>query len=362
MKTTAELLTRTHFREDVFERDEHKCVVCGTPAKDAHHIIERRLWPDGGYFLDNGVSVCTPCHLKAESTEISCDQLREAAGIKTIYLPPHLYSDQAYDKWGNEILPNGTRLMGELFHDESVQKVLKPVLHLFTTRVKYPRTYHLPWSPGMNKDDRMWSSDTYKWFNDNEPEIVITAKMDGENTTMYSDYMHARSVEYESHPARHRTKAFHAQIAYEIPPGWRVCVENLYAFHNIHYQYLPAYEQMFSIWTDKNECLSWDETETWAKLIGIPLVPVLYRGKWSSWSMPHFRKGVTHLDGDECEGYVVRVAGQFHYREFRQKVGKYVRAGHIQNHGKKYDRVIPNVINSYEDHVTELVNETVRNK
>jgi hypothetical protein len=27
-------------------------------------------------------------------------------------------------------------------------------LSLFADRVKYPRTFHLPWSPGMNRDDR----------------------------------------------------------------------------------------------------------------------------------------------------------------------------------------------------------------
>ena len=69
-------------------------------------------------------------------------------------MPPHLYRDQPYDKWGNPVLPNGTRLRGELFDDASVQKVLAPVLALFTDRVKYPRTYHLPWSPGLTDDDR----------------------------------------------------------------------------------------------------------------------------------------------------------------------------------------------------------------
>ena len=44
------LLTRDQFREGVFKRDNHKCVICRAPAVDAHHIIERRLWTDGGYY------------------------------------------------------------------------------------------------------------------------------------------------------------------------------------------------------------------------------------------------------------------------------------------------------------------------
>ena len=55
-----ELLSRDDFRELTFQRDGHRCVLCGAPAQDAHHIIERRLFPDGGYYLGNGASVCGP--------------------------------------------------------------------------------------------------------------------------------------------------------------------------------------------------------------------------------------------------------------------------------------------------------------
>jgi hypothetical protein len=83
------------------------------------------------------------------------------------------------------------RLRGELFDDESVQKILSPVLHLFLDYVKYPRTYHLPWSPGMTKDDRQIKSiDVFEG-----KDIVVTLKMDGENTNWYKDYCHARSLE-----------------------------------------------------------------------------------------------------------------------------------------------------------------------
>lgn len=128
------LLSRDEYREAVFTRDGYRCVICGVPAVDAHRILERKLWPDGGYFLGNGASVCGDCHLKAESTEISCDELRQRCGIERVLLPPQLHgdADQSYDKWGNPILPNGQRLRGKLFDDEGVQKVLAPVLHLFT--------------------------------------------------------------------------------------------------------------------------------------------------------------------------------------------------------------------------------------
>lgn len=119
------LLSRDAFRESVFARDHYKCVFCDKDAVDAHHIIERRLWPDGGYYLNNGASVCAEHHLMCEKTNISVEDVRFAAGITSIIVPPHLYDDHIYDKWGNPILDDGSRGKGELFYDESVQKVLR---------------------------------------------------------------------------------------------------------------------------------------------------------------------------------------------------------------------------------------------
>ena len=100
------LLTRDAFREGIFTRDRHKCVICGAPAVDAHHIVERRLFSDGGYYLNNGASLCEKHHLGAEMTILDTQTIREAAQIGQIVLPEHLYSESEYDKWGNEILKN----------------------------------------------------------------------------------------------------------------------------------------------------------------------------------------------------------------------------------------------------------------
>lgn len=328
------LLNRKDFRNSVFERDYHKCVICGEPAVDAHHITERRLFPDSGYYLDNGASLCEKHHLEAEKTTISTDEIRKAAGITSIILPPHLYTDAEYDKWGNQILKNGQRLQGELFQDESVQKILAGVLDLFTSRVKYPRTYHLPWSPGMYRDDRMMTD--VKIF-ENQP-VIICEKLDGENTTWYSDYMHARSINSGSHPSRNWVKNLWAQKAYNIPEGWRVCGENMFAKHAIHYSKennneLNSYFYMFSIWDEQNMCLSWEETKEWSVLLEIELVPVLYEGIWD---MAYIEELNARMSSSTCstEGYVVRLMREYHYSEFRDVCGKYVRRDHVQNnHG-----------------------------
>lgn len=323
-----DLLSRDDFRNGVFARDKHLCVVCRRPAVDAHHILERRLFgSSGGYYLDNGASVCEEHHLAAESTVLSCDELRERCGIKTIVLPEHFYEDQAYDKWGNPILPNGQRLRGELFDDESVQKIIKPVLHLFTSRVKYQRTHHFPWSPNVSSDDKIIPN--LSGFEGEE--VVVTVKMDGEQTSMYRDGFHARSIDTAPHPSRDWLWGVHRRTGHDIPESWRVCGENLYAVHSIHYHNLPAYFLVFSIWDQKNFCQSWDDTEEWAKLLELKTVPVIYRGPWDE-------KRIRDLDletyaGDPCEGYVVRVARSFHYKEFRNVVAKVVRKNHLHTHG-----------------------------
>jgi len=328
------LLDRTTFREMVFKRDNGNCVFCSKLAKDAHHILERRLWPDGGYYLDNGASVCEEHHLKCESTEISVEEVRAACNITKPVIPPHLYDDMQYDKWGNPILPNGTRLRGELFEDESVQKVLKPYLNLFTHYVKYPRTYHLPWSPGMNNDDRRMESIS-SFIN---KEVIVMEKLDGENTTMYKDYIHARSLDSLNHPSRNWIKQFWNTISYEIPEGWRINAENMYAKHSISYTNLESYCYGFAIWNNKNICLDWDQTLEWFQLLNIPHPKILYKGTFHENTI----RGII-INEKECEGYVLRLADSFAYKDFKTSVGKYVRKNHIQTvkhwmHGQPIER------------------------
>ena len=46
-KSSTKLLTRDEYREAVFARDKHRCVICDSPAVDVHHIVERKLWVEG---------------------------------------------------------------------------------------------------------------------------------------------------------------------------------------------------------------------------------------------------------------------------------------------------------------------------
>lgn len=201
---------------------------------------------------------------------------------------------------------------------------------------KYPRTPHLPWSPGATSDDAWCPS-----FEALERGlIVVTEKMDGENTTMYRDHMHARSIDSKHHPSRSWVKSLHQAIAYQIPEGWRICGENLYARHSIAYNDLKSYFMMFSIWDDKNTCLSWDETLEWAALLGLETPPVLYYGPWDERMLRAIK-----LDEAQQEGYVVRTARAFPYAEFSTHVAKWVRADHVQTDEHwMFAQLVPNAL------------------
>ena len=311
------LLARDEFRDSVFKRDKYACVNCSNPSKDAHHIIERRLFSDGGYYLENGASLCSDCHLLAEQTLLSCEEIRRKLKVEHFPIPEHFYSDINYDKWGNIIQPDGTRLKGELFYDLSVQKILGEggVLDLFKKYVKYQRTYHLPHS-NLLKDDRMLEDDS----NFAGEEVVVSLKMDGENTTMYNDHIHARSVDSNNHPSRNWVKGLWSKISYLIDENMRVCGENLYAVLSIKYTSLPTYFMVYSIWID-NVCLSWEETLEYAYLLGLEPVPVIYKGIYDLKEITDAFKSYEK----ENEGYVVRLASEFTYQDFRRSVAKYVK-------------------------------------
>lgn len=245
MKNQPQLLTRDKFREGCLERDNYKCVVCNDRESElsVHHIIERRLWSDGGYYMENGASLCEDCHRKAESTLWSCQYIRERAKIEKVFLPDGWYYDTEYTKWGDVILPNGQRMKGPLFDDESVQKILATGPHLsdYTDYCKYPRSYHLPWSEGKTKDDRT-IPDCSQFEG---KEVVVTVKLDGENTSIYPDYIHARSIDGRNHWSRSWVKNLQGRIGYQLDQGWRICGENLYAKHSIKYDDLEDYFYVF---------------------------------------------------------------------------------------------------------------------
>jgi hypothetical protein len=206
-------------------------------------------------------------------------------------------------------------------------------------RVKYPRTRHLPTSPGAGSDD-VHLSDLSALA---AGEVVLTEKMDGENTTIGSGYTHARSVDSRAHESRTWVRALAGRLRHEIPSGMRVCGENLYARHSIGYERLPAYFLVFNIWQD-DLCLDWDTTQAWADRLGLHCVPVLYRGEFPG------PEGLLRIwsavrEPEQSEGFVVRTAHSFTQPQFGTHLAKWVRPSHVQtNQHWMSAPVIPNQV------------------
>lgn len=202
--------------------------------------------------------------------------------------------------------------------------------------VKYPRTYHLPWSEAVTSDDKVCQ--TLEHFAGKQ--IVVTEKMDGENTTLYRDHIHARSLDSKGGEDRAWVKQFWSQIRNDIPEGWRICGENLWAKHSVAYTELKSYFYGFSIWDCSNTALSWDETVEYFGMLGVCPVPVLFSGTWNEAAIRKLSKG---MNLEQTEGYVVRLADSFHYDNFSTSVAKFVRKGHVQTDKHwRYQEFVPN--------------------
>lgn len=118
------LIDRREFDVQVSRRSGGLCVLCGNPGTAAHHILDRKLFPDGGYRLANGAYVCDPCHWDCETTKVDADSVRRAAGIQEVILPPGFDPSLSYDKWGNELRPDGMRTPGPLADDTGCRRAL----------------------------------------------------------------------------------------------------------------------------------------------------------------------------------------------------------------------------------------------
>lgn len=208
-------------------------------------------------------------------------------------------------------------------------------------RSKYPRTKHLPFSEAVSEDDQV-SKSVDNFYG---RQVVVTEKLDGQNTTIYEDgYTHARSIDGKSHPSQYWLKSFVPSFSFKIPKGYRLCGENVYAKHSIFYNKLTAYFYLFSIWTENNECLSWEDTIEWAEILGLETVPVLYRGTWDEDKIKTCWTGKS-VFGEEQEGYVVRLTSSFKLDDFSISLSKMVRKGHVQT-SKHWmnEEIVPNCL------------------
>jgi hypothetical protein len=313
------LLTREEFRKQVFERDKYCCVICKTPGNDStldpHHILDRKLFDDNGYYLSNGASLCEECHIKAERCELSVEEIREAAGIKNIILPSNLKVGVIYDKWGN----------AEAFN------------------AKYPRSLHAQISLGTTSDDRFMPNGYVNVFR-NFP-LIITEKLDGQNDSINKLGVFARS---HSAPTQHAWDKYLHDIWNSIKNDLgdiELFGESMYAIHSIAYKKLENYFYLFGV-RENGIWKSWEEVKWWASAFDFPTVPEIpieislnsviaslgvnkERGglqKWLAMNLGMTWEEYVETEGQLggydpitgfscCEGFVVRHAGEFKVNE-----------------------------------------------
>ncbi len=189
-------------------------------------------------------------------------------------------------------------------------------------RHKYPRTPHLPWSKGATSDDKTLGG-VHHFMS---KHVVVTEKMDGENTSLYSDgYIHARSIDGRNHFSRNWIKSDWAAKHFNLTPGFRILGENLYAKHSIHYVNLQSFFYMFGV-ADSSSIKDWDTVEKLSKLFNYPTPNILYDGIFDESVLYNITKSLS----ENVEGYVIRVKNQFNIDQFETSVAKYVRANHVQ--------------------------------
>ncbi len=203
---------------------------------------------------------------------------------------------------------------------------IEPMNDMIGKRFKHPHTPHLPFSLSVQEDDFIINPKALKFLQSGIP-LVTTSKMDGGSVTYYPDFFHARSIDSGTHKWDQPAKKVWARIHNDIPEGWRITGESMYARRSVGYENLPGPFLLYAVWNDKNEMLTWDEIEQWANLWEIPTVPVLYKGNdyneaIKAWGRNH--------SPENSEGFVLRNAGSFTYDDFENNIAKMVRANHIQ--------------------------------
>lgn len=204
---------------------------------------------------------------------------------------------------------------------------------------KYNRTYHLPWSPGATSDDKI-STDVENLVG---TEIVITEKLDGENTGMTDKGVYARShAAFTTSPWSREVRLLHKmKVEDQLGEGVFLFGENMEGVHSIEYTNLDSYFYIFGV-RDNNIWIPWQQVEEYSYLLDIPTVPVLFRGVVNS--VKELKDLVEDLVskpsklGGPIEGVVVRNAGMFHNDDFADNVQKWVRKDHVTTNDKHWTR------------------------
>ena len=196
---------------------------------------------------------------------------------------------------------------------------------------KYPSTRYWPWSPGVGREDGVHASPR-RFVG---TPVIATEKLDGGNTLLHTGEVYGRSVSVPSNADwMAMVKKHHAWKVTE--PDAYLYGEDIYGLHSIAYEPVAEHRTFyaFALRDGAGAFASFTDLEAYAGSKDIPVVPVLFRGKFGSVREIRSFLECAHSEssalGGEREGVVLRLARGFPAREFPDNVCKSVRAGHVQ--------------------------------
>lgn len=193
---------------------------------------------------------------------------------------------------------------------------------------KYGRTYHFPFSEGVASDDKV----LHDWQDILNQEVVLTEKLDGENSCLKSTGVYARSHSAPTqNPWARNMVELWERLRFDLG-NLEVFGENLYGVHSIEYSKLSYHFYVFAVRID-DEWLSWEEVLFYAEMLELPTVPVLEIGRFTEAELKKIikqRMVEGSVLGGDCEGLVLRNFNAFPTADFKYNVLKYVRKNHVQ--------------------------------
>jgi len=364
-------MTRQDFREECVARDGGECLVPGCSATvtsspdgagEVHHIIERKLWPEGGYIPDNGACVCNEHHRLAEDNIIPPQAFWRWADVTRVPYP-HPSIAQGYKEFG---VYNSKKR--DIMVDKWGEPFETPPWEEHREYIKYPSTRHLPFSHERDADDTAHSQ--LDWAMGYP--LVATVKMDGGNAMLVRDSenpIRARNGRHADREHFDMAKQWYwdNDLYSKIPAHYQIFGEWLYAKHSIHYgcdcdepcedvgPALRDYFQVFGVYDTRYQLwLGWQETKLVARELDLTVTPParhFYDGPFEPSDVYHLGEfdnsqefwqyaydlSTSVVDAGH-EGIVIRSAHPFHYGQIEQRLGKYVRPGHVKEDEKHWSK------------------------
>lgn len=306
---------------DIEQRDGARCIICETKVLIAAHLIyDQQLFTaahEDGHHRDNAVTLCQDHIRDAMDTILSPEQLKKASFISHPLKPSILTPDQAHDRYGNVMLPDGSRLKGPLMDSPEVTDRLASagMMSKFTSRYQYPPIPHVPWS----KSIPMTGAGLKSMNHMKGKEVVLTLHMKSENSALSRDHLHAMTFTGKRYAAGGLIKNFHRKIADNMTISERVIGENLSANHAVAYYDMPSYLLGMQVWHG-GFCLPYNQTLTRLAELGITPVRELWRGIYDEKVIRNIQ---ATLDSEVHEGTLLRTTSGFAYRDFHQHVALY---------------------------------------